>query len=865
MAAAKKTGTDKARKPADKSRKIPKKRQSPAQQEPVREPLLTEARRRIIRITLGVLCSILTLYTVVALLSYIFTWTSDQSLVFNRNMFSLDASAENAGGKVGFLWARLLISKWFGLGAFAIPVFLGTLAVYCLRIKKVNLVRMFLLCASGAVLFSMLLSYLFSFTSLDAMLGGGAGGSYGYYANRWLCDKIGKAGTAGVLLAVLFLYACLLTPKAAFWLDDLIYGLSHRAPKAAEDESGLEGLEEEENEDGHPDLFRGESGESDPYGYEDTPGLVVEGAEEADTDPTDDWLAFTGTETETGSGHTVTGTSHLVSDPGTDDGPADAADDGYDEDPADDVVLTVEKGENDIIAALSDTEWRERYDPRLDLPDFRLPSMSLLNDYRDKWYEVSREELENNKQRIVNALSNYKIRVKGITAKMGPTVTLYKIQLADGIKVSQVRNLEEDIAISLGAKGVRVVTLLDSVGIEVANVNPSVVALKSVLGCQQFQEAARKMELPMAMGITVTNEPFFLDLAKMPHLLVAGATGQGKSVGLNVMITSLLYTKHPAEMKFVLVDPKKVELSLYDKLDKHYLAMLPDGDEAIITDTKKVANTLNSLCIEMDARYDLLKQANVRQLKEYNAKFLNRRLNPLKGHKFLPYIVVIIDEFGDLLMTAGREIETPIARLAQKARAVGIHLIIATQRPTVNIITGSIKANFNSRVAFKVNTGTDSKVIIDAPGANRLIGRGDMLVVSPGHDEPVRVQCALVDTAEIDQIVDSISRQRGYSGPFELPEYVDPNDEDGGGIGEVDLHKRDQLFEECARMVVQYQQGSTSMLQRKLGVGYARAGRIMDQLEAAGIVGPQEGSKARSVQITDLDSLDRILESLNHI
>jgi S-DNA-T family DNA segregation ATPase FtsK/SpoIIIE len=368
----------------------------------------------------------------------------------------------------------------------------------------------------------------------------------------------------------------------------------------------------------------------------------------------------------------------------------------------------------------------------------------------------------------------------------------------------------------------------------------------------------------MAIGITVTNEPFFLDLAKMPHLLVASATGQGKSVGLNVMITSLLYARHPAEMKLVMVDPKKVEFSLYEKLDKHYLAMLPDATEAIITDTKKVANTLNSLCIEMDDRYELLKKADVRQLKEYNAKFLNRQLNPLNGHKYLPYIVVIIDEFGDLLMTAGREIENPIARLAQKARAVGIHLIIATQRPTVNIITGSIKANFNSRVAFKVNTGTDSKVIIDAPGANRLVGRGDMLVVYPGHDL-TRVQCALVDTPEIINIVKYISSQRGYSGPFELPEYVDPNDEDAGGMNDIDLHRRDQLFEECARMVVQYQQGSTSMLQRKLNVGYARAGRIMDQLEAAGIVGPQEGSKARAVLVTDLDTLDRILESLNHI
>ena len=841
MAAAKKTEKGKAKpksKAGAKAAKRPAQRNTPA---PAREPLLSESRRRVIRIVLGVLFGILTLYTLAALVSYVFTWTSDQSLSSDPEMFSMTSSAENMGGKIGYLWAELLISKWFGLGAFAIPVFLAYLTVYCFRIKKVNLLRVFLLCAFGAVILSVLLAWIFSFSPLNHLLGFGAGGSYGHYANRWLCDKLGKAGTAGVLLVVLFLYACLLTPKVAFWLDDLIYGISHRE-NAVEEED-----EEDEEEDGEEEQGAG-------------PGLVVEGAEEADTDPTDDWLDFTDSEDT----HTQT-TTHTGTHEGTEaaeQGVEGAGEEG--EAGADDVPLIIEeKGEKDIIAGLTDKEWRERYDPRLDLPNYKLPPMSLLNDYRDMWYEVSREELENNKQRIVNALNSYKIRVKGITAKMGPTVTLYKIQLDDGIKVAQVRNLEEDIAISLGAKGVRVVTLLDSVGIEVANVKPSVVALKSVLGCQQYQEAAKKMELPMAIGITVTNEPFFLDLAKMPHLLVAGATGQGKSVGLNVMITSLLYSKHPAEMKLVMVDPKKVEFSLYEKLDKHYLAMLPDAEEAIITDTKKVANTLNSLCLEMDDRYELLKKADVRQLKEYNAKFLNRQLSPLKGHKFLPYIVVIIDEFGDLLMTAGREIENPIARLAQKARAVGIHLIIATQRPTVNIITGSIKANFNSRVAFKVNTGTDSKVIIDAPGANRLIGRGDMLVVYPGHDL-TRVQCALVDTPEILNIVKFIGDQRGYDGPFELPEYVDPNEEDAG-MGDVDLHRRDQLFEECAKMVVQYQQGSTSMLQRKLGVGYARAGRIMDQLEAAGIVGQQEGSKARSVLVTDLDTLDRILESLNHI
>ena len=499
------------------------------------------------------------------------------------------------------------------------------------------------------------------------------------------------------------------------------------------------------------------------------------------------------------------------------------------------------------------------YDPRLDLPKYKFPPMSILNDYRDKWYEVSRDELEKNKQRIVNALANYKIKVVGITAKMGPTVTLYKIHLADGIKIAQVRRLEEDIALSLGAKGVRVVTLLDSVGIEVPNEKASVVALKSILNSQQFQDA--NMELPLAMGITVTNEPFFIDLAKMPHLLVAGATGMGKSVGLNCIIASLLYTKHPAEMKLVLVDPKKVELSLYSKLEKHFLAMLPDGEEAIITDTKKVVETLKSLCIEMDNRYDLLKKADVRQLKEYNKKFLDRKLNPEHGHQFLPYIVVIIDEFADLLMTAGREVEEPIARLAQKARAVGIHLVIATQRPTTDIITGTIKANFNSRIAFKVNSMVDSRTILDSPGANRLIGRGDMLVLHPGADL-TRVQCALIDTPEIIDMTKYIADQRGYSHAFYLPEYVDESED--GGTNDVDLRKRDKLFEEAAKIVVQYQQGSTSLIQRKLEIGYNRAGRLIDQLEAAGIVGPFEGSKARSVLISDFDTLDRKLESLDH-
>ncbi len=754
----------------------------------------------VLRVALGIFFAFLTLYTVYALLSLFFTWDKDQSLVFNPDFLSNEVTAANAAGKLGWKWADFLFSEIFGVGAFILPVFFGAVSVFCFRIKRVNLLRIFTVTILGAIICSVIADYIFTTLNISPLLGVGAGGSYGHYADAFVCGMIGTMGAGLSYLLVVFLYACLITPKVAGWIDDAMYGVSHRKKSLPEETL--------------PELPADEE-------------MPVDAVQEVEL------------EIEDFPEHT----------PSTDEEPAGNPDE---------VLLTIEEGST--VDTLSDDQWKNLYDPRLDLASFKTPPMSILNDYQDKIFTVSREELERNKQRIVNALASYKIKVISISAKMGPTVTLYKIHLADGVKVAQVRNLEEDIAISLGAKGVRVVTLLDSVGIEVANERPSVVAFKSILNTQQFRNL--KMELPLALGVTVTNEPFFIDLAKMPHLLVAGATGMGKSVGLNVILASLLFTKHPAEMKLVLVDPKKVELSLYEKLDKHYLAMLPDGDEAIITDTKKVVNTLKSLCIEMEDRYALLKTAGVRQIKEYNEKFLQRRLNPNKGHKFLPYIVVAIDEFADLLMTAGREIEEPIARLAQKARAVGIHLVIATQRPSTNIITGTIKANFNSRIAFKVSSSVDSKVIIDAAGANRLIGRGDMLVSYPGADL-TRVQCALIDTPEIEAMVKFISDQTGYDCVFPLPEYVDENDAEANDS--IDLRRRDQLFEECAKMVVQFQQGSTSMIQRKLGIGYARAGRIMDQLEAAGIVSPQEGSKARNVLITDFDSLDRILESLNHI
>ena len=496
------------------------------------------------------------------------------------------------------------------------------------------------------------------------------------------------------------------------------------------------------------------------------------------------------------------------------------------------------------------------YDPTLDLSRFRLPGIDLLQQYGDGQITFDKEEIEKNKNNIVDTLRNYNIEIKEIKATIGPTVTLYEIVPAAGIRISKIKNLEDDIALSLAALGIRIIAPIPgkgTIGIEVPNAKPQMVSMRQVISSKRFQQA--DMELPVAMGRTITNENFVFDLAKMPHLLMAGATGQGKSVGLNAILTSLLYKKHPSQLKFVLVDPKKVELTLYNKIERHYLAVLPDSDEAIITDTTKVVNTLNSLCIEMDNRYELLKSAMVRNIKEYNAKFISRRLNPEEGHRFLPYIVLVIDEFADLIMTAGKEVEMPIARLAQLARAIGIHLIVATQRPSVNVITGIIKANFPARAAFRVTSKIDSRTILDAGGADQLIGKGDMLF-SQGSDL-IRLQCAFVDTPEVEEICDFIGNQQAYPTAYQLPEYVG---EEGGGVGDIDPSDRDVLFEDAARLVVATQQGSTSMIQRKLKLGYNRAGRIVDQLEAAGILGPFEGSKARQVLVPDEFALEQKLK-----
>ncbi len=500
------------------------------------------------------------------------------------------------------------------------------------------------------------------------------------------------------------------------------------------------------------------------------------------------------------------------------------------------------------------------YNPRLDLELYKFPTLDLLKSYPDDGPSIDMEEQNANKNRIIQVLRSFGIEISSIKANVGPTVTLYEITPAEGVRISKIRNLEDDIALSLSALGIRIIAPIPgkgTIGIEVPNASPKIVPMSSVLASKKFQES--NYELPIALGKTITNEVFMVDLAKAPHMLVAGATGQGKSVGLNAIVTSLLYKKHPSELKFVIIDPKKVEFAIYAPIEKHFLAKLPDAEDAIITDVTKVVQTLNSLCVEMDTRYDLLKKAGCRNIKEYNAKFINRQLNPANGHKFMPYIVIIIDEFGDLIMTAGKEVELPICRIAQLARAVGIHAIIATQRPTTNIITGTIKANFPARVAFRVASMMDSRTILDRPGAQQLIGKGDMLYLQ-GND-PVRVQCAFVDTPEVEKISEYISRQQGYPTAFELPEYVDENAEPSGAA-DVDMNRLDPMFEEAARLIIYHQQGSTSLIQRKMSLGYNRAGRIMDQLERAGIVGPANGSKARDVLCIDENDLQMRLNQL---
>jgi len=753
-----------------------------------------------VRLSTGIFFILLALYLFLALVSYLFTWKTDQSFEYYSIFSRPDLQVNNWAGKTGAWLGNILINHWFGIASFGFPFLFLLTGLNAMKIKLLPLGRAILVTLFGIILLSATLGYLSG--SHAAFLGSGPGGGHGYVIQQWLNSILGKTGTGFLIFFLDFAFVIFSYQPAIHWFVKK----KPDSVKSGKDES--DAVEEPE--------FT-------------VPEEVIEGDKESqqESKEEDPALVFTT--------RTISKEDNL----------------------RDDVELTVEKKhkEDSVKDNKYTTPPMENYDPTLDLPGYQYPTLELLEDHFVENSQVSKEELIDNKNKIVDTLGNYKIQIIKIKATIGPTITLYEIIPAPGVRISKIKNLEDDIALSLSALGIRIIAPIPgrgTIGIEVPNQKPEIVSMKSLISSRKFRET--NYELPIALGKTISNEAFIFDLTKMPHLLVAGATGQGKSVGLNVVIASLLYKKHPAELKFIFIDPKKVELTLYSKIERHFLTKLPDVEEAIITDTQKVINTLNSLTYEMDQRYDLLKKAHVRNIKEYNTKFISRKLNPEKGHRFLPYIVMVIDEFADLIMTAGREIEAPLARIAQIARAIGIHLVIATQRPTTNIITGVIKANFPARIAFRVTSMIDSRTILDSPGANQLVGRGDMLISEGG--ELTRIQCAYVDTPEIDRITEFIGSQKGYPTAFLLPEYFG---DEGTETGDLEAQKKDSLFEEAARLVVLHQQGSTSLIQRKLSIGYNRAGRIIDQLEAAGIVGSFEGSKARRVLFTDEYSLEQYL------
>ena len=717
-----------------------------------------------------------------------------------------------------------------------------------MRVRVVRLWKWFIGCSLLLVWFSVFFGFAFVEQYKDSFLY--LGGMHGYNVSNWLVSQVGVPGVWMILLVTAICFLIYVSARTVIWLRRL-FSLSFLKRKQKEEEEKGETPEEftdswtakgKKKTASAPDVAEADTKE------EETPIEVPEPVMEPENEITLDLGGITEPQPAKLSGEEV---SMIIETPVSDPAPS------LHEKPAA-VEPTFE-----IEAAEDDDEYKgpekEPYNPRLDLENYRYPTVDLMKHYDNAEPTIDMAEQNANKDKIINTLRSFGIEISTIKATVGPTVTLYEITPEQGVRISKIRGLEDDIALSLSALGIRIIAPIPgkgTIGIEVPNSNPKIVSGQSIIGSKKFQEST--YDLPVALGKTITNEVFMVDLCKMPHMLVAGATGQGKSVGLNAIITSLLYKKHPAELKFVLVDPKKVEFSIYSVIEHHFLAKLPDGEDAIITDVTKVVQTLNSICIEMDTRYDLLKAAHVRNIKEYNEKFINRQLNPEKGHKFMPYIVVVIDEFGDLIMTAGKEVELPIARIAQLARAVGIHMIIATQRPTTNIITGTIKANFPARIAFRVSAMIDSRTILDRPGANQLIGRGDMLFLQ-GAD-PVRVQCAFIDTPEVAEITKFIAKQQGYPTAFYLPEYVS---EDGGGdLGDVDMGRLDPLFEDAARLIVIHQQGSTSLIQRKFAIGYNRAGRLMDQLEKAGIVGPAQGSKAREVLCVDENDLQMRLNNL---
>ena len=782
------------------------------------------------RFIFGIFLLAVSAYLLISFVSFLFYGAEDQSIMdagWREFLFNSDIDVKNNGMKVGALLSEKIINGGFGLASF---IFIYMLALTGLKIVGRNIVRYrqsMLYSLICIIWLSLALGLLFNKTSADSFLY--LGGHYGFMLSNWMRSLIGLVGLVLILLISGTMIVVIRFDKAFAFLNKLI------RPNKRE---LVEGEEEDKNDDLEP--FEEEL-EDEVEGEDDITKIIDE----------DDVVRaiFEGNDDEEFE-------KELAEEPELETEVVKAKEEESEEDLNLDIKPKVEEEEVDEL----EQEELEDYDPTLDLSSFKFPTLELLEDHKFGDAEVKQEELVANKNKIVETLRHYKIEITKIRATIGPTITLYEIVPAPGVRISKIKNLEDDIALSLSALGIRIIAPIPgrgTIGIEVPNQNPEVVSMHSIVRSKKFQESTA--ELPVALGKTISNETFMFDLAKMPHILVAGATGQGKSVGVNVIITSLLYKKHPAQLKFVFIDPKKVELNIYSVIEKHYLAKLPDAEEPVITDIQKVKNTLNSVNIEMDTRYDLLKAAHARNIKEYNKKFISRKLNPEKGHKYMPYIVVIIDEFADLIMTAGKEIELPIARIAQLARAVGIHMIIATQRPSTNIITGVIKANFPARIAFKVASMIDSRTILDTPGANQLIGKGDMLIAS-GSDI-TRVQCAFVDTPEVEKICSFISEQRGYPTAFLLPEYLG-DDEQQPGPGEVDLNNRDDLFDDAARVVVVNQMGSTSMIQRRFSIGYNRAGRLMDQLEAAGIVGPSEGSKARQVLISDEYSLEQLLNNL---
>ncbi|MBI5217454.1 MAG: DNA translocase FtsK [Bacteroidia bacterium] len=807
----------------------------------VRE-FITFIREERFKVVLG--CSVIFFGVLLAIsfISYLFTWKYDQSKLDIGLLYffkSSDITVENWMGKSGALLSNLFIHKWFGLASFSF--------VFILIIAGFRLFRVRLLPLWRSIRYSIILTFWLSITlgffySTKYFY---LGGAHGYFMSKWLNAFWGEIGTLLFLSIVLFAFIVFTIKDSLPWLKRVF----KRKKPLLEDEN-----EDTPLEDNNVAVILAEETKQQ-VPVSDIPFIIEPRKEE---EPVKDETIQTDLDKKEQQE-----VKKKKVDEALQFGVIPVKKNGSTETQQNEVEFIIENTseEKQISgkdATLYEPDLSVPYDPTLDLSNYQYPNIDLLEDYKSD-SEVTPEELNLNKDKIVNTLRNYSIEITRITATIGSTITLYEIVPAPGVRISRIKNLEDDIALSLSALGIRIIAPMPgkgTIGIEVPNLNPEVVSMRSIISSLKFQES--KHDLPVVIGKTISNDTYLFDLVKMPHLLVAGATGQGKSVGLNAILTSLLYKKHPSQLKLVLIDPKKVELTLYSKIERHFLAKLPGEEEAIICDTHKVVNTLNSLCKEMDNRYELLKQAQARNIKEYNAKFIERKLNPANGHRFLPYIVVVIDEFADLIMTAGKEVELPIARVAQLARAIGIHMIIATQRPSTNIITGTIKANFPARIAFKVASMIDSRTIIDCPGANQLVGKGDMLL-SQGS-ELIRIQCAFVDTPEVERICDFIETQQGYPNAFLLPEYIPENAE--GGAFAADTGKLDELFFESARLIVVHQQGSTSLIQRHLSIGYNRAGRIIDQLEKAGIVGAFEGSKARKVLYSDITALEQYLSTL---